>query len=358
MSSKVWVWDPNPFNPYGLEVARVIAASGASVTHVTRRGSLLRSESVRSVALLPLPAAGQHTLRHKVEYALGLAAFAIAVSFARPTLVVPWVSSSIEARVMRFLQLLRVPTIVVVHNPIPARDDVGSSLIASIRRAATVVVVHSEVFRDAFDRPVLVVSHPAYFAWRDSMERSRGGHSPFSEGPSLAMYFGSIRADKGFEHLPAIDGLLHDRGMRLGICIGRASKWQKDVLEACLHSVIVGGTDEYVSDGDLYEGLISSDVMIAPYRDVTVSGSMILALSVGRPVASFPIRSMPELDEVNFTADTESLVELVDRAVAIARSSDSRSDARELSARMDEASVAGWSLAISEALHMVGARRK
>lgn len=85
----------------------------------------------------------------------------------------------------------------------------------------------------------------------------------------------------------------------------------------------------YLSDTDLEEALLASDLVLAPFTDVSGSGSMALTLSLGRPILA---SDLPQHREI--VADTPGALELVnvEEPAALASAIDSL---RATPARLD-----------------------
>jgi glycosyltransferase involved in cell wall biosynthesis len=338
-----WVWDPNPFNPYGGEVARVIGESAGRVVHICRKSVADQHGRVEQWRLIPPAADGKHDLRHVLRYALSLTVFFIAAAIRRPNLVVPWINSRSEAIAVIWLQRLGIRTFVIVHNPTATRDDAPvGSLLHQLREHATHLVVHNAALRAnlAANHSVAVAAHPAYFAWAKAMGgKSRPAGRAKSNGPRL-LFIGSARADKGFNDLPRLSDEAARRGAVLSISVGRLSPDQQKLLRRCVTAELLTDGTSYVQDDELFRHLMNTDVLIAPYKDVTVSGTVILALTLGVPVVAFNTDGMRGMVDENFLAEPGDFEGLIDVAV---QASTHPCDG-EIALRLDRQSVRDWRL--------------
>ena len=345
--ARVWIWDPNPFNAYGMEVARVVARSASRVRVSVRANSALHADGVKSWRVLPPPADGQHSFSHRVQYAVGVLRFFVAAIFVRPIVVITWSNTAVEMLAIRFLQILRVRSIVVIHNPMPAREVVVErSMLYKIRKGATRLVVHSERLADISGlkpRPC-VAAHPAYFSWASAM-RSMANHAldPFagSDG-AVGLYLGALRRDKGVDLLPALDLSLSRRGGQLALCVGKADSHAAAILERCSTAIRVSDGGGYVSDFQIFECLSYADALVAPYSDVTASGTAIIAISLGTRVVTFANESMADLlgtGDLAPAGDVDRLAELV---VAGRANPLRRKELVDVAQRLDDESAAGW----------------
>ena len=343
MSSRgqsVHVWDPNPFNSYGFEVARAIAASGRSVSYWGRPGCL-STASVRRLRVLPAAGASR-TVRGRVAYALGVLAFFLRMSFTRKTVVVTWTNSRLEDRGVLLLQRLGVPTVLIVHNPVSSRDP-RNRVIDSMRTNATRVVVHEERLRGYFDRQVQVVSHPSYSGWKDAQERSKVASSDAdSSGRPVLLFFGTFRRDKGIEDLASIDEWATERGAVLRIVVGKVPPSEQPLIDRCVTAEVLTDRETYTPDAILYRELSRADVLVAPYSDVTASGTIILALTMGLPVACYRGETLSEMDRLGGAVSPGNTIELVDMALALATSPAAATAAKRAATELDARSIGDW----------------
>lgn len=242
-SRKVWVWDPNPFNPYGAEVARVIAGSGYDVRVTSRgrassgRGGGGAHPSLTRWHILPDAAGGEYSVSHAVRYAWAISRFFLAAVFTRATVVVAWANTDPERIAILFSRWMGVRVVIILHNPVPGREQVPPrSLRQLMRNAATERVVHTAELAKLVPKGAQVAAHPAYFGWlnevRHSSARVRLGR-PSPEQSIIALFLGALRDDKGINHLPDLDVRLHDAGSQLALCVGRADANGLALLDAC-----------------------------------------------------------------------------------------------------------------------------
>ncbi|MFE5645091.1 hypothetical protein [Rhodococcus sp. NPDC056516] len=348
MSRQIVVWDPNPFNPYGVEVTRVIADSHGSVLRFGRRGQAITHGLVKSIGLLPPPAVGSRNIWVLVQYLAGLLAFVVYAIVRRPLVVVCWMNSEPERRIIRGLQLSGCRTLVVVHNPVKSRDDADDhSIIRSIRSGASGLLVHDSSLRAGIGEHanVLVAAHPAYLAWSESTE---GAMRLPRDSSSAALYLGSARVDKGFDVLPTLAENLSDLNIRLQCAIGRLTSSENDLLRKCENIDVLAEPSTHMSDVDVRRYMESSSVLVAPYRDVTASGTILMALTVGLPVAAFTSDVLLEMLPADSLADSGDTRMLADCA---ARASDAdRAAVAESARNHDIRATREWALAVSTVL--------
>lgn len=338
---RVVVWDPNPFNTYGLEVARVIGVTGRRVSHVGRSGGIT-TEGVRAVRALPEGAGGASGLRHRIKYVLGILRFVVSAVITRPTVVVAWTNSRLEDFLICLIQWLGVKTVLINHNPVPSRDVVGWWL-ARLRRNASAVVVHDEMLTRFVSRRSFVVPHPAYFAWKASMEATEERRQRL---PADLLFFGSLRADKGVGDLPALCRFARDLGGSVRIAVGRIPPEFKETLDQCESADLVAPDSGYLSDYELYSCLRASRVMVAPYTDVTASGTAMLAATMGLAVVSYRSRKSGDLSSFGVSVTTGDIEALVREGIAHSRAS-SVDYRLNLARQIDLQSQRGWTTVLT-----------
>lgn len=349
---QVWIWDPNPFNPYGVEVARVIATAGYRVRISARAGSDVRAEGVKHWALLPDPASGRFSVSHRLKYAAAISAFFLNAIVYRATVVVAWANTNPERAAVRLIQILGLRTVVVLHNPIPERETVPtSSLRYRMRRRATLRIVHTDELLPYAGPHSAVAAHPAYLAWYGALKRidSSATLSPPIPRPSpIVLFLGAMRDDKGIQHLAVLDERLTEQGGLLALCVGRAGKEGHRVLEECSSAWKITDGTSYIPDRTVVEALRLADVLVAPYRDVTASGTALMALTVGTPVATFASQSMRKLLDRRMIASSSSLDDLL--LTVTSASKVTPVECRALAETADLVSRADWTAAL-EKLH-------
>lgn len=339
----IWVWDPNPFNPYGGEVARVIGLSQKRVVHISRASIQPRPDGFTRWPLIPRPAEGKRGLWHKVSYGFAIGTFVLAAAVVHPKLVIPWINSKPEATALRLLQRLKIDTYLIVHNPTQSRDDAAQgSLLQRLREDASQLVVHSLSLREGLigNVPVSIAHHPAYFGWVHSLEACDGTQpvaSPAGLKPRI-LYIGSARRDKGFYELPSLSAEAAKQGANLVISVGRLTCEQAEVLSQCRDAEVVSDGSSYVEDRDLFQHLRASDVVVAPYRDVTMSGTIVLALTMGIPVIAFHSPALENLLPADCLVAQGDFAGMIRRAIAAASTPGQTASAL----RFDRESAADW----------------
>ena len=300
---RVTVFDTNPFNPYGAEVSRAIAEAGHSVTRFCRRGVEFSSGGVTERPILPRHANGRRSLPQLLRTAAALVAFFATVAVERPIAVFPWPSAPVDMVAVRGAQWLGLRTVLVAHNPIPSRDEVQlGSTAQRARSGADVVVVHRTGYEGHLSsvRRLAVIPHPLYIAWE---RHTRGNAVVDPRIPQKSVAFvGGTRPDKGFLHLPAIARLLRPSGTLLVTAIGVGKPEEVEAIRNEENVLLIGDGARLLDDSEIRSVFESCAAIIAPYVDVTASGTLLMARTLGVPIVAF------QSDPVSEIADSRFLV--------------------------------------------------
>ncbi|UTM36543.1 glycosyltransferase [Rhodococcus pyridinivorans] len=191
-----------------------------------------------------------------------------------------------EKKAVRLLQVARCRTAIVVHNPVKGRDEAESQPdIARIRRNATGLIVHDPALKEGLQSytDVHVAAHPAYFAWADAT----AAVSQRDQSEKVALFLGSARKDKGFDQLPTIANELDKLGYTLRCAIGRLTPEETSMLNEVQNIDVLSGAEGHISNLAVREAIEGASVLIAPYSNVTASGTVLMAMSAGLPIAAY-----------------------------------------------------------------------
>lgn len=338
------VWDANPFNPYGGEVARILAGLGHRVRRYCRPETALQVADVDEQPIIPTSSGGRRGMRTVVGHLWALARFAIYAAVKRPVVVLPWTERH-ERLVFATLQRMGVRTVIVVHNPVPGRDEADADpRLARIRRRASALVVHTRRLVPAASRfgRVSVAPHPSYAGWAARMERLTRSQTPVEpSGRPQALYLGSARADKGFGNVSELAEHLGANGMDFRVAVGLLGEAERVKLLAKGNVLLPPSGTRYLSDEDVYACLRTASVLVAPYENVTVSGTVIMALTTGLPVVAFRSEAMNDLVGPDQLVEPGDLRELANRAAKAASQGRDKQGHGPVD-RLDEMSSEGW----------------
>lgn len=165
------------------------------------------------------------------------------------------------------------------------------------------LIVHGDYTRElirseyAFDRQIAVVRHPAYTgAYPNTIDRaSSRDHLAITPGSRVFLYFGYIKPYKGVEDLIRAFASVEDENAVL-LLVGKPLddniRQQIEALAAPDQRIrtVLG----YVPDEHVQYYFNAADIVVFPFRHTQTSGSLMLALTFGRPVIAPRIATLPE----------------------------------------------------------------
>lgn len=311
-SRPVLIFDTNPFNPYGAEIARVISISGRPVFRICRSGQEFKAEGVQDKALLPQASNGQRSIVASSRLALGMARSIVFLVTHRPIVILPWTSSALDTILFRAAKFSSLRCATVVHNPVEGRDEaLQDPSVRRVRGSSDALVVHRpgyEKYLSELSSAIAIAPHPSYRSW---LRKVRTPTLPIAKRRRTALFVGGTRPDKGFHLLPQIAEALSQRDIGLVVGVGRCSESDIRTLQHP-NIQVVGDGRTTLSDNALYVLMRSAGVLIAPYLDVTASGTMLLARTQELPVATFESVAARDLLKEKYLAPLGSITSLVD----------------------------------------------
>lgn len=292
MRQSVVIHDPDGINPYGRELAIVLARSRV-VTLILARDADWLPEQLRIRPILPGNRGGSRSSQG-LALLRGLVAVVRACAFGRATLVVAWSRSFAEDLCFAVLALTGTHVVVVEHNPRPRQkpSSVRARSMRLVRRTSAVQVVHGSTLRDmvlaetAHPR-VVSCMHPPYTNWW-AWASSQLPPDP-ADKVSRLLVLGRPRPDKGIDELAGILAALPvDVRASLVLRIsGYVAAGEQLPPLGHLVSVEDFTANRFLSDLEVAQALASSSLLLAPLRGATQSGSIILALSAGLGVLAY-----------------------------------------------------------------------
>jgi glycosyltransferase involved in cell wall biosynthesis len=267
----VIVYDPDGLNPYGRELAvllggRALTAHDAEWLPPGTR-NLLPANRSRPGRLLQAA-----RLLHGLLVCLGAA-------LRRETVVVVLTRSVLDEMGLALVALLgRV--VLVVHDPVPKQPPPTARRLSYglLLRAARTRVTHSADLAAQVPGGARVVRHLPYAAWCAAL-------SAYSAGAGGLLALGQLRPDKGMDRLAA--ALRGVPRTSLVVC-------GKGPLDPALRAALaeVADVDDRAGDGfapdaEVARALRETRVLVAPYRQVSQSGTAALAATAGLAVVAY-----------------------------------------------------------------------
>jgi len=230
------------------------------------------------------------------------------------------------------LRINHTPVVRTLHNLQPHESQGASErwLLARLDRLTRrwIRINQTTPVRPPFTDTIL---HGHYRDWYAQAERP-----PIERGRLL--HFGLLRPYKGVEALlAAVEGCA-DQGLRLRICGNPETAGIGDnVTAACARDARISALLAYVDDATLAREVSLAELVVLPYRQMHNSGTLLLALSLARPVlAPWSESNAAIAEEVGpgwvFLYDGEMDTALLERSIATLRAT-GRSERPDLSRR-------------------------
>jgi beta-1,4-mannosyltransferase len=189
------------------------------------------------------------------------------------------VRGALFALLLARIRLQRKALVRTLHNLAPHEPvtRLQGRLIRMADRRATVWITLSEQIQPPTDAPSVVALHGHFRDWF-----AVPSDPPV---PGRLLFFGRVRRYKGVDRLLAAFSHLPDDGASLHV----VGKTEDDELAAELHQAEVEdprvtAVDDFVSDEALAREIVQSELVVLPFVEMTNSSSMVLALSLDRPV--------------------------------------------------------------------------
>jgi beta-1,4-mannosyltransferase len=247
------------------------------------------------------------------------------IKFARLDWVIRFGTNLILARILGYKIVYTLHNLVPTYELKPAWVDyLGHWLIITL---ADSVIVHCEKARELLNakyrrkKKVYTVHHPNYINVqsipfsKDEARQKLG----LDNRHKVFCFFGGIRPNKGVER--AIEAIKTLEGPELRLLITGMQFPPREYIQGLINQaslddrIIINFTD------DIYPTIVASDIVVLPFTRILTSGSLMLALSMGRPVIVPEMGCLPELvtKEVGWLYDdtqADGLVNVMREALA------------------------------------------
>jgi glycosyltransferase involved in cell wall biosynthesis len=327
---------------YAYNLSCALAERGHEVTLVTSAGYELDDRGhppklrlvkatgrfTRATAEWPSLAA---SLARKVEAIVDACLVAGLARRLRPDVVHLHSTNPIALAHVWLLGLLRVPVVVTAHVVTAhERTRFEDAVHRRIHAGSALIIAHSEFDRKRLlgesgvdPRRVAVIPHGEYgFFGRGRARVDRAeARQALGLGPrdEVALFFGYIREYKGLDLLlEAWPAVARARPAARLVVAGdpvRLDGHRRRELEAWAARVGAVHRFGYVPFSEVSRYFAAADVLVMPYRHVSQSGVLYLALSLGVPVLATRVGGLPEVladGESALLVDPESPVALTE----------------------------------------------
>jgi glycosyltransferase involved in cell wall biosynthesis len=212
---------------------------------------------------------------------------------------------------LTLLRLVRVPVVSTAHVVTPhERAALRDAIHRRIHRLSDLVIAHSEFDRKRLleeagidAQAVGVVPHGEYGFFgrggdltdRQAARRSLG----LAPQDEVALFFGYIREYKGLDVLldawPAVRRARPAARLVVAGDPGRLAPMRREELRAQADDLGVVHRFEYVPFSEVAEYFAAADLLVMPYRHISQSGVLYLALSLDVPVVTTSVGALPEV---------------------------------------------------------------
>lgn len=177
------------------------------------------------------------------------------------------------------LALQRIPLVRTVHNLEPHERGPAAERrsLARIDRATDLFIRLNPTTVTPGATPAVTVLHGHY--------RDQFAEHPLPESePGRLLYFGIIRPYKGVVELMDVFRGAHDDSLSLHV-VGSPSAGQRELVEErAARDSRVHTTLRRVDDAEMVDEIGRAELVVLPYREMHNSGSILVALSLGRPI--------------------------------------------------------------------------
>jgi glycosyltransferase involved in cell wall biosynthesis len=308
---------------YSYNLACALAGRGHDVTLVTTASFELAGWPLPPTLRLLTPAgrlsrgidgrwpAALATLARKGEALVDAVRVAAAVRRLRPDVVHLHSTNPSAIVYLTLLRRLGVPVVTTAHVVTAhERTRIQDAVSRRIHAAGALVIAHS-----AFDRGrlveefaldparVAVVPHGEYgFFARDAApaDRVAARHGlGLAEDDEVALFFGYIREYKGLDVLldawPSVVALRPRARLVIAGDPGRLGPSRRTELEDRARRLGAVARFGYVPFEQVAPYFAAADLLVMPYRRVSQSGVLFLALATGLPVVATSVGGLPEV---------------------------------------------------------------
>ena len=306
---------------YTFNLSCALAERGHEVTLVTAAAYELEDRSLPSNLRL-VKTLARFTHRHRrampqrsLELATSVEAVFDAISLAafarrlRPDVIHVHSTNSSALLFVALLRLVGAPVVTTAHVVTPhERRPFRDALFRRVHRLSRLVVAHSDFDRQRLleeislePERVVVIPHGEYGFFnpdggplaRDSARQSLG----LDEDHEVVLFFGYIREYKGLDILLEAWPEVVEARPRARLVVagdaGRLSQARRHELSSWAERIGAIHRFEYIPFTEVSRYFAAADVLAMPYRHISQSGVLYLALSLGVPVVATTVGALP-----------------------------------------------------------------
>ncbi len=289
---------------YELENSELATRLPANVRLVKKIGRFTHRRGGRWPAFLT-------RLTRQIEAIVDAATVALSVRRLRPDIVHLHCTNPISLLYILLLRLVGAPLVATAHVVTPhERIRFENRIYRLIHRWSPRIIAHSEFDRarlltefDVDPEQVTVIPHGEYgFFEREGAATGRSearrsfGLEPEDE---VALFFGYIREYKGLDLLLEAWAAVSKARPRARLLVAgdpvRLGPERRAELEAWATRLGAVHTFGYIPFAEVPRYFGAADVLVMPYRHISQSGVLYLALSLGVPVLGTRVGALPEV---------------------------------------------------------------
>ncbi|MGL4340272.1 MAG: glycosyltransferase [Rhodoglobus sp.] len=177
------------------------------------------------------------------------------------------------------LALRKIPLVRTIHNVVPHEEGSAAEnrTLAKLNKNTSLFIRLNPTTEVPYAAPLVTILHGHY---RDQF----ASHPMPVSRVGRILYFGIIRPYKGVSELMEVFHSIERDDLELRI-VGSPSIGQRDIVEAgCRRDNRITARLNFVDDVDLVDEVGQAELVVLPYREMHNSGSILVAMSLGRPV--------------------------------------------------------------------------
>jgi D-inositol-3-phosphate glycosyltransferase len=247
-----------------------------------------------------------------------------------------------------FSKMMGLKVVYTVHDVVSNLDKTKSSnkLIDFVLRQADKLITHNEFSRNqmldlfkGIDKDVAVIPHGNYlpFIKAEKEQDSSRDYLGIPKEKKVLLFFGMIKRIKGLEIL--LNSLAEVKIVHPDIVLLIAGKsWEDDFnvyqkiidREGLNKNCIIH--NKYIPSEDVAHYFCSADLSVLPYKRISQSGVLMMAMSYNSAVLTSDLLPFTELitdNETGFLFESENVKSLSDKIISVFKDEDSVSKVRK-----------------------------